>query len=58
MLIERIVDLKTFHSVCIGMWWPIETVTTVVYVVTAPDQIVVKAIAAFLMLGGLSLLAS
>jgi voltage-gated potassium channel len=38
------------------MWWAIETVTTVGYRDIVPDQTAGKVIAAFLMLGGLSLL--
>jgi voltage-gated potassium channel len=56
-VLERIVDPKTFHSVWLGMWWAIETVTTVGYGDIVPDQTVGKLIAGFLMLGGLSLLA-
>jgi voltage-gated potassium channel len=55
--LERIVDPKTFHSVWLGMWWAVETVTTVGYGDIVPDQTVGKVIAGFLMLGGLSLLA-
>ena len=55
--LERIIDPKTFHSVWIGMWWAIETVTTVGYGDIVPDQTAGKLIAGFLMLGGLSLLA-
>jgi voltage-gated potassium channel len=53
---ERLIDPKTFHSVWIGMWWAIETVTTVGYGDIVPKQTAGKVIAAFLMLGGLSLL--
>jgi len=56
-VLERIVDPKTFHSVWMGMWWAIETVTTVGYGDIIPDQTAGKVIAGFLMLGGLSLLA-
>lgn len=56
-VVERIVDPKTFHSVWLGMWWAVETVTTVGYGDTVPDQIAGKIIASFLMLGGLSLIA-
>jgi voltage-gated potassium channel len=55
-IVERLVDPKTFHSVWLGMWWAIETVTTVGYGDIVPDQTAGKVIAAFLMLGGLSLL--
>lgn len=56
-VLERIVDPKTFHSVWLGMWWAVETVTTVGYGDIVPDQTIGKLIGAFLMLGGLSLLA-
>jgi hypothetical protein len=56
-VLERIVDPKTFHTVWLGIWWAIETVTTVGYGDVVPDQTVGKVIGAFLMLGGLSLLA-
>jgi voltage-gated potassium channel len=55
-VVERLVDPKTFHSVWLGMWWAIETVTTVGYGDIVPDQTAGKIIAAFLMMGGLSLL--
>ena len=56
-VLERIVDPKTFHTVWLGMWWAIETVTTVGYGDVVPSQTTGKVIAGFLMLGGLSLLA-
>jgi voltage-gated potassium channel len=55
-VLERIVDPKTFHTVWLGIWWAIQTVTTVGYGDVVPDQPVGKAIAGVLMLGGLSLL--
>jgi voltage-gated potassium channel len=55
-VVERLVDPKTFHSIWLGMWWAIETVTTVGYGDIVPNQTAGKVIAAFLMLGGLSLL--
>jgi voltage-gated potassium channel len=56
-VVERLVDPKTFHSVWLGMWWAVETVTTVGYGDIVPNQTAGKVIAAFLMLGGLSLIA-
>ncbi len=56
-VVERAVDPKTFHSVWLGMWWAVETVTTVGYGDIVPNQTAGKIIAAFLMLGGLSLIA-
>ena len=55
-VIERLIDPTTFHSVWLGMWWAIETVTTVGYGDVVPKQTAGKVIAGFLMLGGLSLL--
>jgi voltage-gated potassium channel Kch len=51
------VDPKTFHSIWLGMWWAVETVTTVGYGDIVPDQTAGKLIAGLLMLGGLSLIA-
>ena len=56
-VLERVVDPKTFHSVWLGIWWAVETVTTVGYGDVVPQQTVGKVMAGFLMLGGLSLLA-
>jgi voltage-gated potassium channel len=55
--VECAVDPKTFPSVWLGMWWAVETVTTVGYGDIVPNQTAGKIIAAFLMLGGLSLIA-
>jgi voltage-gated potassium channel len=56
-VLERVVDPKTFPTVWLGMWWAIQTVTTVGYGDVVPQQTTGKVIAGFLMLGGLSLLA-
>jgi len=56
-VLERIVDPKTFPSVWLGMWWAVQTVTTVGYGDVVPDQTTGRLLAAFLMLGGLSLIA-
>lgn len=56
-VLERLVDPKTVHSVWLGMWWAVETVTTVGCGDIIPKQTVGKLIAGFLMLGGLSLIA-
>jgi voltage-gated potassium channel len=56
-VLEWVVDPKTFHSVWLGIWWAVETVTTVGYGDIIPRQTVGKLMAGFLMLGGLSLIA-
>jgi voltage-gated potassium channel len=56
-VVEHLVDPDTFGSVWLGMWWGIQTVTTVGYGDVVPQDTLGKAIGAVLMLGGLSLLA-
>jgi voltage-gated potassium channel len=56
-LVERLVDPKSFDSIWLGIWWAVQTVTTVGYGDIVPGSTVGKAIATVLMLGGLSLLA-
>jgi len=56
-VLEWVVDRKTFTSVWLGMWWALQTVTTVGYGDVVPHQAVGKVIASLLMLGGLSLIA-
>src|SRR5438093_8072213 len=55
-VIERIVDPDTFDNVWLGMWWALQTVTTVGYGDVVPGDTAGMVIASFLMLGGLSLL--
>ncbi len=56
-VIERIVDHKTFSTIWLALWWAVQTVTTVGYGDVVPGQPIGKIIAAFLMLGGLSMIA-
>ncbi len=56
-VVERLVDPATFDNVWLAMWWAIQTVTTVGYGDVVPGSTAGKAVAAFLMLGGLSLFA-
>lgn len=55
-VIERIADPTTFPSVWLAFWWAIQTVTTVGYGDVVPTQTSGKALAAILMIGGLSFL--
>jgi hypothetical protein len=54
--LEHVVDDKTFPTVWLGLWWAMQTVTTVGYGDVVPKQTVGRLMAAVLMLGGLSLL--
>ena len=56
-VLERLVDPDSFDNVWLGMWWALQTVTTVGYGDLVPSGTAGKLIAAFLMLGGLSLFA-
>jgi voltage-gated potassium channel len=56
-VVERLVDPDTFDNVWLGMWWAIQTVTTVGYGDVVPGSTAGKVIAGFMMLGGLSLFA-
>jgi voltage-gated potassium channel len=55
-VIERIADPDTFDSIWLAFWWSIQTVTTVGYGDVVPGDPSGKALAAVLMLGGLSLI--
>jgi voltage-gated potassium channel len=55
-VIERIADPSTFPTIWLAFWWAIQTVTTVGYGDIVPTQTSGKALAAILMIGGLSFL--
>ena len=55
--VEHLVDSDTYPNVWLGMWWALETVTTVGYGDVVPADTAGKIVASFLLLGGLSLLA-
>jgi voltage-gated potassium channel len=56
-VVERLVDPKSFPTIWLALWWAVETVTTVGYGDVVPNQAAGKFIGAFLMLGGLSMIA-
>jgi voltage-gated potassium channel len=55
-IIEHLLDEETFPTVWLGMWWALQTVTTVGYGDVVPQDTIGRAIASLLLLGGLSLL--
>lgn len=56
-IVQHLVDPDTFDNAWLGMWWATQTVTTVGYGDTVPDQTSGQLIAVVLMVGGLSLFA-
>src|SRR3954463_221001 len=56
-VVERLVDPGTFDNVWLGMWWAIQTVTTVGYGDVVSGSTVGKVIGSLLMLGGLAFFA-
>jgi voltage-gated potassium channel len=55
-IVEHLVEPKTFPTVWPGMWWSLETVTTVGYGDVVPVSTAGRIIASFLLLGGLAFL--
>jgi voltage-gated potassium channel len=53
---QHLLDDETFPTVWLGMWWALQTVTTVGYGDVVPQDGVGRALASILLLGGLSLL--
>jgi voltage-gated potassium channel len=55
-VLEHLLDDQTFPTVWLGMWWALQTVTTVGYGDVVPQNGIGRAIASLLLLGGLALL--
>jgi len=55
-VVEHLVEPKVFHTVWLGMWWALVTVTTVGYGDVVPASTAGRIIASFLLLGGLAFL--
>ena len=55
-VLEHLLDDTTFPTVWLGMWWALQTVTTVGYGDVVPQSDVGRLIGSLLMLGGLALL--
>jgi voltage-gated potassium channel len=56
-VVMRVVDPNDFSSVWIGMWWVLQTVTTVGYGDNVPKEVVGKILTAAVMLWGVAFLA-
>ena len=56
-IVMRLVDPDTFDNVWLGMWWGVQTITTVGYGDVVPENTAGKVLATLLMFGGLSLVA-
>lgn len=54
---EHLMDKDTFPTVWLGMWWALQTVTTVGYGDIVPASDAGRAVATLLLLGGMAFLA-
>jgi voltage-gated potassium channel len=54
--LERLLDPKTFHTIWLGDWWALQTVTTVGYGDVVPQTSMGRLVASVLLLGGLAFL--
>jgi voltage-gated potassium channel len=55
-VVIRLVDPSDFDNVWVGMWWAVQTVTTVGYGDIVPTDVAGRVIAALLMLAGIGVL--
>ena len=53
----RVLDHHEYPSIWIGMWWAIQTVTTVGYGDVTPRNVVGRLVASFVMLEGIAFVA-
>jgi voltage-gated potassium channel Kch len=56
-ILMRVFDHKEYANIWLGMWWALQTVTTVGYGDVTPKNAVGRLIAAFVMLEGIAFLA-
>jgi voltage-gated potassium channel Kch len=56
-ILIRVLDHTEYGSVWVGMWWAIQTVTTVGYGDVTPHEVVGRIVASFVMLEGIAFLA-
>ena len=55
-VLEHIIDKATFPTIWLGMWWSLQTVTTVGYGDVVPVSTAGRVLASFMLLGGLALI--
>jgi hypothetical protein len=55
-IVEHFIDRETFPTIWLGMWWSLQTVTTVGYGDVVPATNLGRGVAAVLLLGGLALI--
>jgi voltage-gated potassium channel len=53
----RVLDHREYHNIFIGMWWALQTVTTVGYGDVTPKSVVGRLVGALVMLEGVALVA-
>jgi voltage-gated potassium channel len=56
-ILMRAIDHKEYANVWVGMWWALQTVTTVGYGDVTPKAVSGRIVAAFVMLEGIAFLA-
>jgi voltage-gated potassium channel Kch len=56
-VLMRVLDHKEYKNVFVGMWWAIQTVTTVGYGDVTPKAVAGRIVATFVMLEAIALLA-
>jgi voltage-gated potassium channel len=56
-LLMRVLDHREYPNIFIGMWWAIQTVTTVGYGDVTPKDLAGRVVASFVMLEAIALLA-
>jgi voltage-gated potassium channel len=56
-ILIRVLDHKEYSNVWVGMWWALQTVTTVGYGDVTPKETIGRLVGAFVMLEGIAFLA-
>jgi voltage-gated potassium channel len=56
-ILMRVLDHREYGSIWVGMWWALQTVTTVGYGDVTPKAVIGRIVASFVMLEGIAFLA-